>query len=136
MGLFSKCEKTPRWRRFKTLLLAILVTLAAAAFFVPPEFCKLYIALCEEFEYLQHFDKVFHFMFFTGITISIPLTKNIFGKILIFIALLALGIGIEAIQYYTLHRGASLNDLLANILGIVFGLTLRSLRANRKGYRQ
>ena len=126
MGLFSKCERAPR--KYKTLLLLVIGGLATSAFFVPPEFCKLYFELCKEFEYLRHFDKVFHFMFFTGVAINIPLTKNIFGQILIFIALLILGVGIEAIQYYTPHRSASPQDLLANILGVLFGFMLRAVR--------
>ena len=68
-------------------------------------------------------------MFFTALAINIPLTKNIFGQIIIFILLIVLGIGIEAVQYYIPNRGASLHDLLANILGILFGFLLRFLRS-------
>ena len=130
MSLFSKCEAMPTKTRFKVLLLIVLATLGIAAFFVPPEFCKLYFELCKEFEYLRHFDKVFHFMFFAGASLTIPLPKNFFGKLLIFILLIVLGVGIEAIQYYTPHRGASPQDLLANIFGILFGFTLRSLKSS------
>ena len=129
MSLFSKCESMPTRLRFKTVLLLGLGALAMAAFFVPPEFCKLYFELCKEFEYLRHFDKVFHFMFFAGVAIAIPLSRSFFGKFLIFLLLIALGVGIEAIQYYSPHRGASPQDLLANILGILFGFTLRSLKS-------
>ena len=125
MGLFSKCEKLPQQSTYKACLLMIIGILAGTTFFVPPEFCKLYFELCKEFEFFIHFDKVFHFMFFTGVALNIPLTKNIFGKILIFILLLALGFGIEAVQYYIPHRGASPHDLLANTLGVIFGFTLR-----------
>ncbi len=128
MGLFSKCENSQPRRKYKTYLLIIIGILAGAAFFVPPNFCKLYLELCKEFEFFVHFDKVFHFMFFTGLALNIPLTKNIFGKILIFIFILLLGISIEVIQYYIPHRGASPHDLLANTLGVIFGFTLRALR--------
>lgn len=128
MGLFSKCETISFRPNLKALLLLALGALATAAFFVPPEFCKLYFELCKEFEYLRHFDKVFHFMFFTGVALNIPLTRNILGKLLIFLLLIALGIGIEAIQYYTPHRGASPQDLMANTLGVFFGFMLRLLK--------
>lgn len=121
MGLFSK-------RKYKTYLLVLLGLLATTAFFIPPEFCALYFELCKEFEFLVHFDKVFHFMFFTALALNTPLTKNIFGKIAIFIAISLLGISIEMIQYYTTYRGASPQDLLANVLGVFFGFTLRFFR--------
>ncbi len=127
MGLFSKCEELCSWSKYKACLLIIIGVLAGATFFVPPEFCKLYLELCKEFEFFIHFDKVFHFMFFTGVALNIPLSRNIFGKILIFLFILLLGVGIEAIQYYIPHRGASSHDLLANTLGVLFGFMLRAL---------
>ncbi|PCJ96231.1 MAG: hypothetical protein COA45_11430 [Zetaproteobacteria bacterium] len=127
MDSFLKCEKLPLQRKYKTWLLIIIGVLAGAAFFVPPGFCKPYIDLCKEFEFFIHFDKVFHSMFFTGLALNIPLTRNMFGRILAFILLIALGFSIEVVQYYIPHRSASLYDLIANIIGVLFGFMLRAL---------
>ncbi len=66
-------------------------------------------------------------MFFACITLNIPLTQHAWGRAGVFILLIILGFGIEAVQYYIPNRGASLHDLLANTFGIVFGGILRTI---------
>lgn len=121
---FSKCE----WSRLQRPLFFVIFTCASFAFFAPAAFCEIYAAFCAEFEILQHFDKVFHAMFFAGVAFFVPLARPIGFKILIFVGLILLGLGIEIIQYYTPNRGASLHDLLANTVGVFIGFALRACK--------
>ena len=123
MGLFSVCEKR---RLNKSYCLLIMGFIAGSAFFIPTEFCEIYIELCREFEFLVNFDKVFHFLVFAGLSFFVPLAQSVLGRVMIVFAILLLGLGIEAVQYYIPHRGASLHDLLANILGALIGLLMRA----------
>ena len=125
MGLFSKCEKICVSKLLRAFLLFAMTVLAIASFFIP-------LGVLDHISHLHHFDKIFHFTVFTLFTLNIPFRQSALRKFLYFILLVTFGIGIEAFQYYTPDRGASLQDLLANTLGILFGYTIRSFTQRQR----
>ncbi len=125
MGLFSKCEKICVSKLLKAFLLFTIAVISIASFFMP-------LGVLDQISHLHHFDKIFHFIVFTLFALSIPFSQSVFNKVMYFILLVTFGIGIEAFQYYTPDRGASLQDLLANTLGILFGYTIRSFTQRQR----
>jgi len=131
MGLSSKCEIFSQKVQRKTILLAVAGVLAAMAFFAPPEVCKIYEDLCKAWRYLKHFDKLFHFLIFAGFVFCIPCKDRWIGQVKIILLLIVLGMAIEGVQYFIPHRGASLHDLYADVLGIACGVFIK-FRGGRK----
>lgn len=109
----------------KTIILALIGLVLTSAFFIPASFCDAYFDACHSIRFLVQFDKLYHFLFFAGFALFVPMPRPILGKIAIGFLVLVFGIGIEFTQYYIPGRGASLHDVLANSGGVLFGLALR-----------
>jgi len=125
MAFLSKCEK------IRLIMVVILGLLATSAFFIPIDFCMRYRELCTEFEILRHFDKVFHFLFFSSLSLIVPFPRRIVGVFLVIIALFFCATAIEGIQYFVPDRAASLQDFIANMMGVFYGLSVRLLQPTR-----
>ena len=125
------CGIISKNKSFKPILRIAFGILATSAFFISPEFCRIYHDLCKAWEFLIHFDKVFHFMFFTGLAFYIPRHRRLFINIFVFLGLIIFGATIEIIQYFIPNRGASAHDFAADVLGVFFGTMLRPKKINK-----
>jgi len=122
MSLFSKCIEFLEIYKLKTPLLVLVFICISMAFFIPPEICELYKNLCHQFRFLIYLDKVFHFLFFYNLIIVTSFPRHLFYVFILVLGFIVIGFGIEIIQTFVPNRNASINDIIANILGIICGL--------------
>ncbi len=92
----------------------------------------LLIALTPSQIHLIHgYDKVAHFVAFAALMIMPAMSIKCLKTLIIFsMFLIFIGIFVECVQFFIPERDASLQDIVANILGVSFGLIPMAFRLN------
>jgi len=105
----------------KNIMFLLVIGAFSIAFFVPPDLYNAISELSWAQSFSGYFDKVFHSLFFAAVFFAFP---NIFakrGSLKIALGLFAFGVMIELVQYFIPYRGASVDDVMANSLGLIMG---------------
>lgn len=123
IGLFFKTGRVAG--RYQAMFYLCLCTLGLIGFFIPASFCFMFAELCEEYPYLIHLDKVFHFLIFATITYVVTLNARESRLIALSILLIVFGIFVEGAQHFIPSRSAGIDDVIANTLGVLTPTIMR-----------
>ncbi len=90
------------------------------------------IAVGLRWDYLMHFGIFFLFMASIRLCRRVSFRKNVRETVVWIVTAVILAVVTEYIQYYLPWRGYNVNDIIANVLGVVLGLAFFIDR--RRGY--